>query len=125
LRRWFPYLPGFPAYNAAVRRFLTAFIIAAMTLPSLALMSSAARAACCCQASGSCPLRKHASCEKSCSMDRSDAAPAVRVPELARDPAVFFSSASLTDRVSTDLVADFSAVPVDRSTPPILPPPRA
>jgi len=110
-----------------VRRFLTALIIAAMTLPSLALMSSAASAACCCKASGSCPLRKHAGCEKSCSMDRSDAAPAssFRVPDLVRDPAVFSTAASLIATSSTDFVADVAAAPLHRATPPILPPPRA
>ncbi|HEV7574153.1 MAG TPA: hypothetical protein VGQ21_21865 [Thermoanaerobaculia bacterium] len=110
-----------------MRRFLTAFLIAAMTLPSLALMSSAARAACCCNASGSCPLRKHEGCEKSCSMSRSDTPPAssFRVPELARDPAVFPATAFSFAPSSSDLVADVFAIPLHRAMPPALPPPRA
>jgi hypothetical protein len=110
-----------------VRRFLTAFLIAAMTVPSLALMSSAARAACCCQSSGSCPLRKHAGCDKSCSIDRSDAAPAssFRIPELARDPAVFLATAPSFTSTSTDLITDLSAALLNRAIAPILQPPRA
>jgi hypothetical protein len=110
------------AYNRGVRRFLTAFLIAAMTLPSLAMMSSAARAACCCTASGSCPLRKHAGCEKNCSMSSSDAAPeSFRVP----DPAVFVTAARSFAPLSTDLVAMFSATPLHRAIAPILQPPRS
>jgi len=108
-----------------VRRFLTAFLIAAMTLPSLAMMSSAARAACCCNASGSCPLRKHAGCEKNCSMSSSDASPAsFRVPDLVRDPAVFLTAARSVAASSTDVVAIVSATPLHRAIAPILLPPR-
>jgi hypothetical protein len=110
-----------------VRRFLTALIIAAMTLPSLALMSAEARAACCCQSSGSCPLRKHAGCEMTCSMERSDASPAssFRALDLGRDRAVFLATSPLFATSSTDFVADFSAVALHRAIPPILPPPRS
>jgi hypothetical protein len=108
-------------------RLFAAFLIAAMTLPSIALISATARTSCCCKASGTCPLRKHAGCAKSCSMTSSDAAPAAsfRAPELARDPGVFLAAAIGFEPTSSELAAAFPPAPLQRSSPPSLPPPRS
>jgi hypothetical protein len=124
----FPYPVVFgESIMTALLKLFAAFLIAAMTLPSIALLSTTARTSCCCNASGTCPLRKHAGCAKSCSMTSSDAAPAssFRVPELARDPAVFLTAASGFEPTLSALVAGFAAAPLYRSSPPALPPPRA
>jgi hypothetical protein len=108
-------------------RFFATFLIAAMTLPSIALISATARTSCCCKSSGACPLRKHAGCAKVCSMTSSDAALAssFRAPDLARDPAVFLVAAFSFPKTSTDFAVTFTAAPLHRATPPALPPPRA
>jgi len=124
----FPYPVVFgESIIAALLRLLAAFLIAALMLPAIALISATARTSCCCSASGTCPLRKHAGCEKSCSMRGSEAAPAssFRAPDLTRDPAIFLPSTLGFAAASTNFVASFSAAPLQRSTPPALPPPRA
>jgi hypothetical protein len=105
-----------------VRRHFAAFIVLALTLPSLAMMASSARASCCCKASGMCPLRKHGDCEKSCSMSGSEAAP---VSTLSREPAVFADTSMAFAIFSSELVSVVFPTPLRRATPPALPPPRA
>jgi len=106
-------------------RLLAAFLIAAMMLPAIALISATARNSCCCKSAGACPLRKHMGCEKSCSMSGRDAAPASRAPNFVREPAVFLAAESGFEPTSSELAADFSAAPIYRTFPPTLPPPRA
>jgi len=102
---------------------MTAVVLAALLLPSMAMMATPSRAACCCKASGTCPLRKHAGCAKSCSMDGSETT--FQAPQLSREPAVFATSTPSLATFSTDLVLFVSPSPLTRATPPALPPPRA
>jgi len=102
---------------------MTAVVLAALLLPSMAMMASPSRASCCCKSSGTCPLRKQAGCEKSCSMDSSNST--FRAPQLSREPAVFATSSTALATFSTDLDLSAPPSPLTRATPPSLPPPRA